>query len=120
MKKFAWLPLVIAFSIPACGSDDGHGGVGARGFLVGAACDADRQCDSRCVKGKNYPGGMCTVSCRDDRDCPGGTACVGDHGGICALTCGVHRDCDFMGGAYRCDSKSRTGAKGNAMVCRVP
>lgn len=119
MKKLAWLPLVLAFLLPACGSDGGPG-VGPGSLLVGAACDADRHCDSRCVKGKNYPGGMCTVSCRDDRDCPSGTACIDDHGGICALACTVHRDCDFMGGRYLCDAKSRKGSAGRALVCRVP
>lgn len=120
MLKLACLALVLAFSLSACGSDDGPRGVGPGGLLVGAACDSDRQCDSRCVKGKHYPGGMCTVSCRDDRDCPGGTACIDESGGICALACGGNGDCDFMGARYLCDATSRHGTKGGAMVCRVP
>lgn len=119
MKK-VFLAVSLLASTTACGGSDDRGGVGPNGALVGAPCDADRQCESRCAKGSHYPGGMCTLSCRDDRDCPPGTACVDDHGGVCALTCSAHRDCDFMGPRYLCDAKGRKGAKGKADVCRAP
>lgn len=116
MRTLAWF--FFSLVLLGCGSDGGPVGPGSH--LVGAACSDDHHCEARCARGKHYPGGMCTVSCRDDRDCPGGTFCVSDHGGICALSCGHHRDCDFMGPRYACDSHDRKGAPGRAHVCRVP
>jgi hypothetical protein len=54
------------------------------------------------------------VDCRDDYDCPEGTACVDKSGGVCLLRCDVHRDCRP---GYSCDDKSRKGAGGKVFVC---
>ena len=116
MRRLAWL----LFSLALLGCGDDGPGIGPGSRLVGGACDADHHCQGRCVGGKHYPGGMCTFSCRDDRDCPGGTFCVADHGGICALACGHPRDCAPLGPPYTCNSHSRHGAPGNVHVCRAP
>lgn len=90
-------------------------GVGWDSGLVGGNCRDNADCDpdSRCVKGKDFPGGTCTLNCRDDADCPGGTFCVDKEGGICLLGCELNADCRAE---YVCDKKDlRRGGK--MLVC---
>ena len=115
--RWAFPVLVFAAAIGACGDDDDEF-AGAR--TVGAACISDSQCAFRCARGSHYPGGMCTVPCRDDFDCPSGTACVDDEGGICAFVCDFDDRCATFGPEYRCDSTSRHGSGGDIRVCRNP
>ena len=89
----------------ACGPNDG---------LVGGACNDHRDCKERCLEGKDYPGGMCTVDCRDDRDCPGGTYCTDKSGGVCLLACGNSGDCP---GGYVCKDLDAEGGPGKIPVC---
>jgi hypothetical protein len=112
MLALVLLSLVTAAA--ACGDDDDR-----RGNL-GAACIDHRDCDERCVRGGDWPGGMCTYSCSDDRDCPSGTACVNKDGGICAVTCRSHSDCARYGFStdYICKSTDRKGGSGDTLVCR--
>jgi hypothetical protein len=94
--------------------------VGPSGGIVGGACASDRDCAHRCLSdNSHYPGGMCTLSCSRDADCPSGTSCVDDAGGICAINCVSDGDCRPFGRDYRCDDKGRKGAGGEALVCRV-
>lgn len=82
---------------------------------VGARCDYDRECDGRCLTGGDYPGGLCSIACRDDDDCPSSSRCAPQRaGGICLLACDDDAQCrDLMGSTWEC--KSQVGASG--MVC---
>jgi hypothetical protein len=94
--------------------------IGPDGYLVGGLCSTDRDCAHRCLRdNSHYPGGMCTVSCRADADCPAGTSCVSDAGGICAVGCRSSGDCAPFGRGYVCQDRDRQGAGGKALVCRV-
>lgn len=96
--------LCAAIGLSGCGDDR----------EVGAACEMHADCLERCVEGKDFPGGLCTVACDDDRDCPGGTACVDKKDGICVPACERDRDCQ---GGYKCKSVGRRGDSGRADVC---
>ena len=98
----------------------GHDTVGPHGDLVGGACVSDRDCQATCITGSShYPGGMCTVPCDSDLDCPPDTVCVDDDGGVCAVWCGDLGDCAGFGGAFTCNSVGRKGGSGDTQVCRV-
>jgi hypothetical protein len=115
MRRFA-LALCLALTpLAACGSnhDDGYAGAG----VVGAACSHNSDCAERCVGGKDYPGGMCTVSCSRDDQCPAGTMCIDDSGGICAVGCAGNPDCDGFGPGWSCKNRKRKGASGDVGVC---
>jgi len=110
--------IVSSVLLGGCGRDDE--GIGPHGELVGASCATDRDCAHRCLRDNaHYPGGMCTVSCQRDADCPAGTSCVKDSGGICAVSCRASADCASFGRGYVCDERDRQGADGEALVCRV-
>jgi hypothetical protein len=97
-----------------------HRGVGANGTTVGADCRDDRDCLYICAEGDRFPGGMCTVPCGSDDDCPFGTSCVDEKGGICGIDCFSSRDCDGLGFDYGCDEIKRHGAGGKTTVCIGP
>jgi hypothetical protein len=108
------LPVLLAsvLLVTACGGDS----VGNDGSLVGGACRDSEDCasDSFCVRGGDFPGGTCTLECRDDRDCPAGTACIDKEGGICLLLCDFDTDCRRD---YDCKAQDRRGHSGDASVC---
>lgn len=104
------LTSLTSFLLLACGSSD----VGTNGGLVGGACATDRDCESRCQTGGSFPGGTCTVSCRVDDDCPGGTFCIDTEGGICLLACELPRDCRA---GYTCKGRPNRGRPGESLVC---
>lgn len=81
---------------------------------VGGECSAHSDCEERCVRGSDFPDGMCTLSCDDYRDCPGGTSCISKKDGVCAMECERDRDCP---GGYECESTSRRGESGSQRVC---
>lgn len=81
---------------------------------IGSECRQNADCSERCLTGSEFPDGMCTVSCDDDYDCPGGTVCVEKRDGVCLLECERSRDCP---GGYECDDKDRRGSGGKADVC---
>jgi len=117
---FFWNVAAIAGACGGGGSSFGAEGVGPGGKAVGGTCTVDADCASQCVGGDHYPGGMCTLSCRDDRDCPAGTECIDDQGGICAISCRSDSDCAGLGAGYACDRTDRHGASGETFVCRRP
>ncbi len=98
-----------AFMMPAC-SD----GVGTNGGLVGGACERNNDCDEECLTGGDFPEGTCSVSCRDDNECPSGTNCVDKEGGVCLLTCERPSDCR---GGYTCKGEDNKGHSGESLVC---
>lgn len=87
---------------------------------VGARCDSKDDCKERClVDADDYPGGICSVSCLDVRDCPADSACVDDEGGVCLFVCDTDADCEFMGPGWQCKSRDALpDTSGEVMVCR--
>ena len=81
--------------------------------VVGGSCRDDFDCAERCLEGKSFPDGTCTVACTDDFDCPGYAACVKRDGGVCLPLCEVDRDCR---GKYSCKDEDREGASGKIGV----
>jgi hypothetical protein len=69
---------------------------------VGARCDANEECNNRCLSGRAYPDGFCTISCDSDGDCPGSTRCVEAEGGVCLFGCVETADCEFLGAGWDC------------------
>jgi hypothetical protein len=88
--------------------------VSNHGALVGGACVDSRDCEGVCLRGGRFPEGTCSVECRDDEDCPLGTACIDREGGVCLLLCDRHGDCR---GGYSCDDQDRRGRGGQEYVC---
>lgn len=86
--------------------------------LLGAKCDADTDCDERCL-GPNaeYPEGLCSYQCDTDRDCPGDAWCIETNSGVCLFACGDDIDCDFLGRDWVCRDRDRRGAGGKERVC---
>lgn len=85
---------------------------------VGARCDADADCNVRCLTpGNDWPGGFCTVLCDTDNDCPENTRCIDEDGGVCAYSCDTDPDCQFLG-AYTCEPRDSQGGGAKVMVCR--
>lgn len=72
---------------------------------VGAACGDDFDCQDRCLR--DWPGGFCTLSCRDNRDCPRDAVCVESRGDVCMLLCGNSGECkDWLGdNDYACHGR---------------
>lgn len=108
LRSFAALAMTLLL-LGAC-----HADVGPDGPLVGGSCRDSADCVERCVDGGKFPDGTCTVDCRDDRDCPRGTACIDEKGGVCLLECGHDDECR---GRYECKNEDREGAGGKIHVC---
>ncbi len=101
------LTAILMTTLLACGPGFDPG-------VVGGECEEDRQCAERCLEGKKFPGGMCTVECRDDRDCPAYSFCVEEAGGVCLVECRDELDCRP---GYKCKDKDSKGAPGKIAVC---
>lgn len=96
--------------LAACGND----AVGTEGDVVGGACtDGDCAGGSVCLIDTMHPGGMCSVECTSNADCPSGSACAQEGGGRCLLACDNADDCRD---GYGCNEKS-TLPDGSALVC---
>jgi hypothetical protein len=102
--------------ICACGDDDDDA-IGPGGRLIGGDCDDG--CVELCARDDEFPGGMCSIRCSNDLDCPDGTACVDKDGGVCAIECDSHADCDGFGLPWACVEVDRRG-DGNVFVCGNP
>jgi hypothetical protein len=98
----------------AVGSACGGESVGHEGDVVGGPCRDNADCADQCLRGDDFPDGTCSVPCRDDFDCPSGTACIDTEGGVCLLLCNFDSDCRR---GYDCDDESRRGHPGDATVC---
>jgi hypothetical protein len=96
---------------PGCG-----GGVGLDGSLVGGSCTTSDDCssESRCLNGKDFPGGTCAVNCNNHDQCPSDTRCVEKEGGVCLLECREPNQCR---GGYTCKGKKNKSGGGESLVC---
>ena len=90
------LLVLLVLLLAACSSDR----------KVGGACGDDGECADRCLE--NYPGGMCTITCRADDECPSGTICADTEGGVCLFPCDSNQDCRDQGleAGYACDGET--------------
>ena len=93
----------------------GQSAVGRNGDVVGGPCSGGGGCASGsvCETASMYPGGMCSVTCDSQADCPGNSACITEGGGRCVLRCSSSSDCRD---GYGCNEKSTPG-DGHANVC---
>jgi hypothetical protein len=96
--------LLIVAAHAGCSDDDPNPFMG-----VGAPCRNNDNCFSRCEEG------FCTVECDHDGHCPGGWACIDEHGGICAPVCTAPSAC---GVGYSCTATDRRDVDGTITVCR--
>lgn len=83
----------LALSISGCSPGDGcRFQPESCGGDVGANCAVDRDCADGycCTESANCGGGMCTIACNDDLDCPGFMGC--EHH-VCFFLCDVDEDC---------------------------
>ncbi len=108
-----WIGLAAAgVLLVACGaaSDEGYR----------SGCTASAQCSTGlCQTGGDFPGGLCTASCRSNAGCPTGWSCISNSGGVCMLTCAVAADCARLGASYACNEESLEGSSGGrARVCK--
>ena len=109
--RLGTLVLVIA-AVAGCGGSDVS-------RMVGARCTDSADCDDKCLlPGGDWPGGFCTMSCDDDRDCPMDSVCVQDEGGVCLFTCAVDPDCDFLGTGWSCQARDARPSGDEVRVCR--
>jgi hypothetical protein len=107
------LLLLMAAAGFACGDK-----VGPNSGLVGGRCIVDGDCQGRCLRGGDFPGGYCSVPCGTDRDCPEATACIDKEGGVCLLQCRDRADCVDLGPDYTCAGKSSKAVSGlKVAVC---
>ena len=99
--------LALLVAVAGCGGD---------GEAVGAACERDGDCFSggRCLTGNKFPGGTCTISCRDHDDCPSYAACIDRDEGVCLPGCARSSDCRP---GYRCDDQKSEGKFDKSYVC---
>lgn len=114
--------LILAFVVGMAAACGPH--VGSAGTDVGASCTSNANCSSICLTGNDhYPGGMCTIVCTSDVQCPKGSVCVdggNNNTGICAVSCTQPADCASFGRGFTCDNVDHVGIAGQALVCRVP
>ena len=83
---------------------------------IGARCDDQDECDSRCLNGPRFPGGMCSRSCDAEEDCPDGAACVVAAGGSCLYSCRDDQGCEFLGEGWGCQLELERGGEADSMV----
>lgn len=94
--------LVVSLAGAACVSSDVSRDLGAR-------CDDSDQCSDRCLTGTRFPDGLCSSTCDDGGDCPGGTECADLEGGVCLYGCAEDRDCELLGEGWRCGIETERG-----------
>jgi len=74
--------------------------------VVGARCQRDTDCASRCMTGAIFPGGFCSLHCVTQGQCPQGTVCVSVKDGVCVYPCNTTIDCSLAGSNYSCTGKT--------------
>jgi hypothetical protein len=91
---------------------------------LGARCVDSGDCVDRCLPpSADYPGGMCTLACTADSECPSDAACVQRVGGVCLFTCRDDSDCSLLGSVsglvWRCHEDMQ-GSGPARKVCLGP
>jgi hypothetical protein len=85
---------------------------------LGARCAVTADCAQRCLApDPETPGGLCTLSCTTDGDCPTAARCANQQGGVCLFGCATDPDCAFLGAGWTCQATDAPGG-GKVMVCR--
>ncbi|MEM7139101.1 MAG: hypothetical protein AAF500_21185 [Myxococcota bacterium] len=94
MRSGLLLALTVLLAV-ACGDGRFPGTAGNESALVGGPCMDNSDCDFQlCESFDNLPGGICTLSCENDNDCPSGSSCAGlETGWVCLLNCESTSDC---------------------------
>ncbi len=88
--------LLVSLLLASCGN----------GSVVEAGCTVDADCSVRCERSEgDFPGGLCTESCRSNEDCPSDTVCYNRNGGVCVVLCSSQEQCAFFGAGYICKDK---------------
>ena len=102
-----WLiRLTVTLFCTGCGAGD-----------VEAGCSVDADCAVRCERDhKEFPGGLCTRSCANNDDCPGGTFCIDKREGLCVTECSSHDECADFGAGYICKDKDDVHGR-KQLVC---
>lgn len=102
--------LVISLALGACGDENYDPSI------VGGECAVDGHCarGAVCLRGSDYPGGMCSVTCSSSAQCPDYAACIDTEGGVCLVRCATNNDCPV---GWKCKNKDREGAPGKTTVC---
>lgn len=110
MRKLL-IPALLLIGSVACGDN-----VGPLGDIVGGPCVLHQDCapGSVCLTDKEFPGGMCSIYCGSNNDCPAGAMCIEMKGGICLSSCTTYQDCRA---GYECKGKKREDKLGEALVC---
>lgn len=105
----------------ACGDDRVPGMAGNDSTLVGGPCSENDDCDQKlCETIPTFPGGLCTLSCGNDNDCPRGSSCAGlTSGWVCLVDCQTSSDCRVD---WSCSSVPLPGndVSGTVMACIGP
>lgn len=94
--QLVWcLSIAVLTVLSACGESRFPGMAGNDSTLVGGPCMAAGDCDFLlCQTGDAFPGGLCTLSCGTDNDCPSGSSCAGlITGWVCLVDCATTEDC---------------------------
>ena len=86
---------------------------------LGARCDDHDECDERCLRAARYPGGLCSLSCDDDGDCPSSSSCADVIDGVCLFDCERGPDCQFLGTGWTCQEEAALPT-GMVKVCIGP
>ncbi len=99
MKRFQLLFAAAFLSIVGCGDEKG---------APGESCVGAGDCESAlCETGGSFPGGVCTIPCDGDADCPAGFRCISRSSGICLEQCADTDECEASRGqAWQCREES--------------
>jgi hypothetical protein len=104
--------LLLVGTVTGCG---GHG-EGDIDNVIGQSCTSDRDCDARCYMDPgDFPGGICSLPCSSDNDCPSDTYCMKKSEGVCLFAC-PEFDCSRLGAGWSCRDKERLNG-GTVSVC---
>lgn len=110
MRSFVISSLLL-LAVGGCGGHD----TGDIDSVIGESCVSDRDCDTRCYVDGDFPGGICSVPCQSDNDCPSDTFCMKKAGGVCLFAC-PEFDCSRLGAGWACRDKDRQNG-GTVSVC---
>ena len=112
--RFFVISSLLLLTLGAVGGCGGHGS-GDIDEVIGESCVNDRDCDTRCYIDGEFPGGICSLPCQSDNDCPSDTFCMKKADGVCLFAC-PDFDCGRLGAGWTCRDKERENG-GQISVC---